>query len=105
APVEERGEVRELADQLPLDRVARPLVEQDRELVLAQQTRHLARGGKRARDQRRDGVLGGAYGFTAARHQVTVAVDQQRAARLRELQEGVDLCVQTLDVVLVEDET
>jgi hypothetical protein len=66
-------------------------VEQRVELRLAEQARHLARRRERARDQRGDRLEGGLHRLAAARHEVALAIDQERRARARELEEAVEL--------------
>ena len=80
-------------------------MEENRELRLTEQAGHLLRRGEGARDQRGDGVEGALESLAAARDEVTLLVNQECAARLGELEEGVELGIEALDVVLVEDET
>jgi hypothetical protein len=103
--VEDHGQDRALPHQGQLDVVLLSLVEHQGEFLLAQEQRHLLRRRERPRHERGDGVQIVGHGLALARHQVAVLVHQERALRVRVLEEDPDALPDRLDVLLVEDES
>ena len=101
--VEEYAQDRALAHEAQLEIVLAPLVEERGEFLLAQDTRHFARGGEAAGDQRGDRVGVGPFGAPLLRDEVAVLVDEQSGLRLRAREEVAQGAVDLLDVLLAED--
>jgi hypothetical protein len=102
--VEDHRQQRAVSHQGKLDVVRLALMEQDGELVLSEQARHLLRRGERARDEGRDGVHVEGPGHTLLGDQVSLLVHEEGAPRARELEELLQDPVDDSDVIPVEDQ-